>query len=89
MMGSMVKGWRRSCAAGSSEVIVWFHPGSGGVDHVLKASVPSPRASFEEVHVAWQCYEEADAEQHCKKVEAEGVARGRRMVLVRREGGAE
>jgi hypothetical protein len=38
--------------------------------------------------VAWQRYEEADAERHCKEADAEGIARQRRTVLVSREGGA-
>ena len=68
--------------------MVWLLLGSGGVDHDLNTGVPSPRASFGEVDVVWWRYEEADAERHCKVADAEGVTRGRRTVLVRREGGA-
>jgi len=68
--------------------MVWLLLGSGGVDHDLNAGMPSPRASFGEVDVAWWRYEEADAERHCKVADAEGVTWGRRTVLVRREGGA-
>ena len=68
---------------------MWLLLGSGGVDHDLNAGMPSPRASFGEVDVAWWRYEEADAERRCKEADAEGVALGesacRRKVLRVRE----
>jgi hypothetical protein len=41
----------------------------------------------EEVDVARRHYEEADAERCCKKADAEGVALGRRPILVQKEEG--